>query len=323
MSRWIKYIVGILIVAFLLWYLSRHWERLRPLLKLNSIELLLIYIVTLFSCFNAAYVMKRLLKILKINASFWDMLMLQNAGYLLNYLPMKFGTLFRAAYLKHHYELMYAHFGVFFVYLGLLMALTASFVGLIVLAVVYSFSGYEAEILTAAFLCVFIVSLLFAFVPLPLPKGTNKFSANLRNFINGRQEFIRNKGELIICTGFLVLSYVIASVRLGIIYHSMEQDIHPAGYLVLGSLAYVTMFVNITPGALGLRELVLGSGAIALGVPLEVGILAAVIDRAIALSWSFVIGGGCTIRLWQKYPEDFKSAGKGQITEQVRGEGLL
>ncbi|MBA7643169.1 hypothetical protein ES703_50888 [subsurface metagenome] len=86
----------------------------------------------------------------------------------------------------------------------------------------------------------------------------------------------------------------------------MGQNIHPAGYLVLGALGFVTMFVSLTPGSLGIRELVLGSGAIVLGIPLEVGVLAAMIDRAIALSWCFVIGGACTAWLWHKSPGDFK-----------------
>ena len=314
MGRWIKYIVGILILAFLVWYLSQHWDKLHPLLRLSPTEIVLIYLVTLIVSSISSYVMKRFLRLLKIKASFSDMFMLQNAGYLLNYLPMKFGTIFRAAYLKHHYGLIYAHFGVFFVYLGLLMALSASAVGIVVLAVVYGFSGYEAKILAVALLIVSAFSLTLTLVPMPLPKGTSKFSVNFRNFLNGRSQVIQNKKELFVCTSLFIFSYFIASVRLGIIYHSMGHDIHPAGYLVLGALGYAMMFVNLTPGAIGIRELVLGSSAIALGVPLEVGIFAAIIDRAIAIVWSFTIGVASTLYLWYKAPEDFKKA-KEQVPE--------
>jgi uncharacterized membrane protein YbhN (UPF0104 family) len=86
----------------------------------------------------------------------------------------------------------------------------------------------------------------------------------------------------------------------------MNQKIHPAGYLVLGSLGFVTMFISLTPGALGIREIVLGAAAVVLKVPLEVGVFAAMIDRAIGLSWSFVAGGICTAWLWHKSPADFK-----------------
>ena len=66
------------------------------------------------------------------------------------------------------------------------------------------------------------------------------------------------------------------------------------------------MFLSLTQGSLGIREAVLGAGAVVLGVPLEVGVLAAMIDRAVAISYSFVIGGGCSLWLWRKSPMDFK-----------------
>ncbi|MBC8481870.1 MAG: hypothetical protein H8D47_04310, partial [Planctomycetes bacterium] len=55
-----------------------------------------------------------------------------------------------------------------------------------------------------------------------------------------------------------------------------------------------------------LRELFIGSGAVVIGVSLKSGILGAVIDRAVILSFMLVIGGGCTLWLWHKYPCDFK-----------------
>jgi uncharacterized membrane protein YbhN (UPF0104 family) len=66
------------------------------------------------------------------------------------------------------------------------------------------------------------------------------------------------------------------------------------------------LFLRITPGSLGLRELVLALGAVALGIDLNVGSLAAVIDRAVVLAWSFTIGIASTIYLWYKPPQDFK-----------------
>jgi uncharacterized membrane protein YbhN (UPF0104 family) len=73
--------------------------------------------------------------------------------------------------------------------------------------------------------------------------------------------------------------------------------------LVLGSLAFVSMFVSLTPGALGLRELALWAGAVALNVPPVAGATAPVIDRAVALTWSFLVGGPCALWLWRKYPD--------------------
>jgi len=86
----------------------------------------------------------------------------------------------------------------------------------------------------------------------------------------------------------------------------MGVEIHPAGCLILGALGFVALLTSLTPGALGIREVILGAGAAVLGVPLEVGILAAMIDQAVILSYVFIVGGVCTIYLWRKEPADFK-----------------
>ena len=104
----------------------------------------------------------------------------------------------------------------------------------------------------------------------------------------------------------MAVNFLLTAVRLGIIYNSMGKNIHAGGYLILGALGFVVLFISLTPGSLGIRELVLGFGAVVLGVPLEVGILAAMIDRAIILSYAFVAGGVCTLWLWRKSPADFK-----------------
>jgi len=43
---------------------------------------------------------------------------------------------------------------------------------------------------------------------------------------------------------------------------------------------------------------------------LEVGMLAAVVDRAISMSYIFVVGGGCTLSLRRKSSADFKEQQK-------------
>ena len=85
----------------------------------------------------------------------------------------------------------------------------------------------------------------------------------------------------------------------------MGVAVNNTGFLVLGALGYLVLFANFTPGALGIREVILGAGALVLGVPFEAGIAAALIDRAITLSWAFTIGGFSTLLIWFKSPGDF------------------
>jgi uncharacterized membrane protein YbhN (UPF0104 family) len=305
-SKWLKNILALIILGFLLWYLARHWEELKALLKLSPGQLFVIYCLWFLLSLITARVVQCLLNALKTRTGFWDMVRLQIATVLLNYAPMKFGTLFRANYLKRHYGLSYAHFATFFLYITFLLVATATIIGLAVLATIYGLGEYENKVLALVFAITIIVSLLFLFVPLPIPSGQGRLSSTLRNFLTGRRQVSKERKTIVTATALLLVVFFLAAVRLWIIYNSMGKSIHVGGYLILGALDFVVLFIALTPGSLGIRELVLGFGAVVLGIPLEVGILAAMIDRAIIISYVFVVGGICTIWLWRRSPADFK-----------------
>jgi uncharacterized membrane protein YbhN (UPF0104 family) len=305
-SKWLKNILALIILAFLVWYLAGNWGQLKKLLKLSPGQLILIYILWFFLSLSSARVVQCLLNGLKTKTRFWDMVQLHNATILLNYAPMKFGTLFRANYLKRHYGLRYAHFATFFLYITFLMTATAAIIGLVVLVTIYGLSGYDNKLLALVFAVTIIASLLFLFVPLPIPAGQGQLRTVLRNFLSGRSQVSKERKIILVAVAYLVVNFFLAALRLAIIYNSMGKDIHLGGYLILGALGFVVLFIALTPGSLGIRELVLGFGAVVLGVPLEVGFLAAMIDRAIIISYAFVVGGICTVWLWHKSPADFK-----------------
>lgn len=305
-SGWFKNILGLVILVFLLWYLARHWEQLKTLLKLSPERLFVMYCLLFLVSLSSARVVQCLLNALKTKTGFWDMVRLNNAAVLLNYAPMKFGTLFRANYLKRHYGLSYAHFATFFLYITFLMIAMAAIIGLAVLLIVYGLDEYEKKVLAVAFAITIIGSLLFLFMPLPVPAGEGRLSATLRNFLSGRSQVSKERKTIFVAAAFLAVNFFLTAVRFGIIYNSMGKSIHVGGYLILGALGFVVLFIGLTPGSLGIRELVLGFGAVVLGIPLEVGILAAMVDRAISMSYIFVVGGGCALSLWRKSPADFK-----------------
>jgi len=305
-GKWLKNILALIILGFLLWYLAGHWEQLKAMLKLSPGRLFVIYCLWFLLSLTSARVVQCLLNALKTKTGFWDMVRLHNATILLNYAPMKFGTLFRANYLKRHYGLSYAHFATFFLYIAFLMTATAAIIGLAVLLTIYGLGGYENKVLALVFAITIIASLLFLFVPLPIPSGQGRLSSTLRNFLMGRRRVSKERKTILIAVAYLVVNFFLAAARLWIIYNSMGKSIHVGGYLILGALGFVVLFIGLTPGSLGIRELALGFGAVVLGIPLEVGILAAMIDRAIIISYAFVAGGICTIWLWRKSPADFK-----------------
>ena len=305
MMKWLKNILVLVIVAFLFWYLAKHWDQLKELLKLSPTSLIIMYVLTALIAFISAKTVQIFMTQLKIKTPLWEMFGLQNAALLLNYAPMKFGTIFRANYLKRHFGLSYAHFAILFLYMTFLMTLAASTIGLMVIWPIYGLASYENKILFLVFLIITIGSFAFLFFPLPVPKWQGRVFNLLRNFLAGRSQIASNKKIVAISGLLLAFNFVLTAARLGIIYNSLGQHCHPMGFLVLGAIGYAVLFIGITPGGLGIRELVLAAGAVVIGLPLEVGLLAAVIDRMITFSYAFVVGGICTIKLWRKSPSDF------------------
>lgn len=310
LKRWLKNVLALAILAALIWYLVAHWDRLADLAGLGVEHLVQIYLVTWLATIVSAEVLRRMLRVLSARTPFWDMVVLQNATYLLNYLPMKAGGVFRANYLKRQYGLSYARFGALFIYRLLLIAMTASGVGLAALVAFYGLGGREHVILALGFAALLVGAALLIVLPLPVPKGKGRIRRVLASFLTGRRELSRSWRTLGLCAALLVVNSALSAAHIGIVYHSMGMDLHPAGYVILGALANVAAFLSFTPGAIGLRELLLGAGAVVIGISPEVGLFAAVIDGAICLSWSFAVGGPCAIWLWRKYPSDFKEAAK-------------
>lgn len=306
MCKWIKHILGVIILTFLLAYLVQHRQELKALLKLSAGQLIIMYLLCFLTSVASVPVVRSLLDALETETGFGDMLLLNNAAILLNYAPMKFGTVFRANYLKRHCGLSYTNFATFFLYITFLMTLIAAAVGLAVLGGVYGLVRHESKILAGIFVVTIIGSLIFLLIPLPTPKGDGRISTTLRTFIDGRSQISKQRKAVVIAVVFVVITFVLTALRIGIIYHSMGREMHPAGYLILGALGFVVLFIAITPGSLGIRELVLSFGAVVLGMPLEVGILAAIIDRAITVCYAFTAGGICTLWLWYKSPKDFQ-----------------
>lgn len=305
MVKWLKNILALVIVAYLLWYLAGRWDQLKTLLQLNPGRLACMYAICFLTSLASARVVICLLNALDTPTRFWDMACLQNAAILLNYAPMKFGTVFRANYLKRHYGLAYTHFATFFMYITFLMTLIAAVVGLLVLIVSYGLAADESRMMAGVFAVAIIVSFAALILPMPIPQGKSRLSTTLRNFLLGRRKISRQRRTIALAGLMLGVNFLLTAGRLALIYDSIGERIGPGGYIVLGSLAFVVLFVGITPGALGIKELALTFAGVVVGVPPAVAVLAALMDRAVTFSYAFVAGGGCALSLWRKSPADF------------------
>lgn len=306
-KNWLRYLLAAAILVPLGFYLHKHWQRLEVLFTLSPIEILLLYLVSATAVINNSRINQLLLGALKTNTTLCEMFLLQNTARLLNFLPLKFGTLIRGKYLKLRYGLSYARYIAFFAYFNLFISAVAGLIALVGLTLEYGLTSLNNKILAALFLLLFLCSLFFLVIPLPIPTGSRKLPTLIRNILAGRKDMSQSVRTLLLCLAHLLGTFVLLAIRAKLIFQCIGQEIHPTGYLILAAVGYATHVLSFTPGALGIKEITLSASAAAIGVPLEIGILAAMLDRAIMLSWTIIIGGGCTILFWLRYPANFKT----------------
>jgi uncharacterized membrane protein YbhN (UPF0104 family) len=307
MKKFFQSLTAIAILFFLLWYLVGHWQQLRQLVKFSAGQIATMYLLCLAVIYINAVSIKIVLKSFGKKTSLVEMLNLNNAVYLLNYAPMKAGTIFRGVYLKKHHNLSYSHFTSFFVYMTVLTGASSSLLAAIAMALFTDLSEPKIRITAVFFSAAAIGLSVLLFVPLPIPKGQNKLSFFLGQFLDGKKIISSNLAVVAKAGLLMMLLSFITAVRLGIIYYGIDQQINPAGLLVFAALDCLSLFISFTPGNLGLRELLFSAGAVGLGIPLDVGLFAAMIDRAVLVVYAFTAGAASTVILWRKTPADFKN----------------
>ncbi len=314
MIRWLKAGLALLIVVGLCLYLAGHWEQLRCLLRMDAGVFIQLFVLVFLASVAGGRAVQIMLRAMGAHTRFWEMVWLQNACMLLNYLPMKAGTLFRANYLKERYSFGYAAFAAFFLQLTLLMAGFSSVVGLVVPLAFYGGERFT-PVLILVFSSIVIGTSVLLFAKLPLLPGDGRLAKAIRRFLRGRHQLAGQLRPILSAMLCLGGSFLATSIRLFLIYRSMDVPVHPAGCLLLGALGYGVMFVSLTPGALGIKELVLTSGGAALGVPVEVGVLASMLDRAVMMGYAFPVGGACAAFLCRR-------SGRALLRVGAKDEGM-
>jgi uncharacterized membrane protein YbhN (UPF0104 family) len=275
--------------------------------RLNFLELFSVYVLFFLLTAATAGSVILLIKSFKINTNVVKMFFLHNAVMLLNYAPMKLGTLFRANYLKNHYSLSYTNFAAFSFYITFLMTGVSCVTASLCLILYYPINTLPAIVMCVILVITSLISFLLLFFPVPEFAGKLKNVKLLGNLLLARSAMSSDFKILLYTMISLAASFGLIAIRLYIIYHSLGIKVDFAGCLILGAMTFVTLFVSFTPGSLGIQEAVLSFGAVVLNVPFEQGVLVAMIDRAIIMSYLFTAGLVCTLSLWITDRKDFKT----------------
>jgi len=271
-SRLVKLILSLVIIIITLVlfvnYAFSHPEIFEPLLQINPIVILvLLFGFLVIVCINA-FVLHHSIKLINKSIPIKDNLLITAYSSIVNFFgPLQSGPGFRAIYLKSKYGIKLKDFLIgtiiFYVFFGLFNA------GVIFLA----FSLHYQQ--SVAFFATFI----FLVVTFIILKIINK---------NRRFLYVNNMSFWMI-----TLSSVLISLLTSLLYYiellqtgasiSLDQAI------VYGSTANMSLFVAVTPGAIGIREGFLILSQQLHGIESSSIIAANVIDRSLYVIFLMIV----------------------------------
>lgn len=295
----VKRVLGIIVLVFLCNYLWENKSIFNAFEDVDFRHICGMYLFIIIGTVNNSRLSQLLINSFEKQISLMDSIMLQNATRLLNLVPMKIGMLYRANILKKRYSLSYTTSTNILVYKMIFIVFMSGFVGM--LGVILSPGSFSQDLitLTTFFLMFICLSLVLILVPFPQKLSAGRFTKILCKLSSGRQ-IIKNRKLNSLCLFHLFLVFFFFGARLGFLYSLLGYPPSFFHIFILGAVGYGSTLLAITPEALGIREVLLSSSMSLTGLPFEVGIMVSLIDRAFALSWTFLVGSGGLVWFWLK-----------------------
>lgn len=283
-------LLSVIILLIFFGYLYRNIDRYQELLDLavGSI-LLLLGLILIFICIGGLTNYK-LYRGLDIPLLLNEGIGLATINTLANQLPFTGGLVAKGFYLKRKYALAYTHFLSATLALYICLVTTSGVVGLIVLGYLRLVDGKTIPTpLVLGFLGLAMSFTLF-WLPFDPSIVSGKWKRRIVQLVQGWRVLSQNRPLIVELVALGLLGIFVMAGRFWVVLHMLSQDITLLQCVLLSSSLILTNLVNITPGALGIREGIVAGVVALLGFDPGVSVVAVGIDRLVALLVIIILG---------------------------------
>lgn len=278
-------LIGFAVLSII--FLKGRTHELVKILEVNLKYIIFILILVGLSSLLNGHKLKMLMEAYDVRLRFKEWWGLQIITLFWNDLtPFKGGLPIRAVYLKKKYGFSYTHSvtttGLAYFTDFLILGLAG-----VVLSFFLQVSNQIKYGVFIFFLIIFLSSVIILFF-LPLPIKLN--IRILKHVINSINEFQRVRQDYLL---FLKLSFnfierwTVGALRLYFAFLAFGTVVSLYSCLMIDLFVSIAMVVSITPMNLGFRESVVAVSSKLFSTSGLIGIFVAVLDRAIALVWTF------------------------------------
>ena len=281
-----------LLVSVFAGYFALNIHKFRPLLDVKFYFLCAIALGDVISMFiNGLFtkvILKPFGKTISLLESFYVSLVSTIGNF---FAPVGAGFGFRAVYLKKNHGLPYSEYISTLSGNYVIVFLVNSLFGLLALFLLRSRADSEYGVLVIAFAVVFVISLVLSLVKIPIRASDEQknrylggFIKNLARVTKGWNHIISHKKLMIQLVGLTVLNLVLTMAITWTIIHSLRLGVSFAPLLLFSVLGSLSLFINITPANLGIKEAIYLFSSSVLGFSVSQILSIALIDRGVMFS---------------------------------------
>jgi uncharacterized membrane protein YbhN (UPF0104 family) len=301
--RWLGAALTLAVLALLAAFLLEHRAYIADHYAARPGDLLAIAGLVVATLVARSLAHQELYRRLGIRVSTWDWIRLVGVTSYANYLPLSFGMVAKGYFLKRVHALPY---GTFVLSQGAMLAMIISTNGVVGLATLgIGLPEHVVGVVGAGFA---LMSLSAPLLLLP---------ASMLRRLTGRR-LPWNADDLPAlrrawpAVAFWQLVNLLATAAgLAVAFSLGASTVGFSACLVFSSAAMLTRLVAVTPGAIGIREFLIGGLAYITGFDLRDAVIASTVTRTVEIVVVFALGGAFTHRLsnqllasYSDHPED-------------------
>lgn len=289
MRRLLGVLVGLGCVFYLGYLLFSRREAVKHALELDWLTLGLLLSLVCASHLQRVLEFDYMLRRLGVRETLREGFLLTGAALLLNYLPFSAGSVARAMTLRRKHSLSYTSYASALLIASIVNGVVAALTGLAAVLVL------PASAATTPLLLVFVVlagsgALVLCFPAAWAPRGQSRLELRAGDVVRAIA-LIRHRGAgLVVLAAVSLGKIVLSSLRLWLCFRALGVELSPMKLALLGGAAVLVSLVNLAPGNLGVRELLLGGAWGLIGGSPTLGMAAASLDRAVLLVYTVAAG---------------------------------
>lgn len=288
-SKYFRLSLSIVVLALFGFYFFRNVDKFKPLLDLNPLLLVVIsFLFCLMVAINGVFtklIIEPFKKIIPLYESVY-LAIISSVGNF--FAPAGAGYGFRAVYLKKKYNLSYADYTATLSGYYILIIMVNSLAGLLALILLGSKNNHNYKLVFLALLGAFLFSLFFSIFKIKkekLPKVKKSLYKKLLELFSriseGWSDITSDRMLMLKLVLLTLVTLAMSMTMTGLIIASLHLSTSFAAIMLYSVLGSLSLFINITPGNIGIKEGILLFSAGVMGFSIDQIILIAIVERGI------------------------------------------